>query len=235
MYIESRHTDTRMQSTPQNRWFWMGNVTSQFLLRLYFHSARLASPSFTNSHSFPVNFCSLPSSPTLYLLHWFLCDEIDSYSSPSRSLCFPDPPLFPFFTCFISVPLSHLISNANTPSNRRHHSMYLCECVRVCISVCVRKRLCLGRGDEFPPLIPFLRLRPCFPSRRGENPMEMQSQSFRVQTRTDTHAHACRRAHTHDHAQTHTLLQYRKGAMQKIVLDMVMRRGGSGCGEGGTF
>lgn len=113
--------------------------------------------------------------------------------------------------------------------------MYLCECVRVCICVCVRKGLCLGRGDEFPPLIPFLRVWPCFPSRRGENPMEMQSQSFRVQTRTDTHAHACTRAHTHDHAQTHTLLQYRKGAMQKIVLDMVMRRGGSGCGEGGTF
>lgn len=65
--------------------------------------------------------------------------------------------------------------------------------------------------------------------------MEMQSQSFRVQTRTDTHAHACTRAHTHDHAQTHTLLQYRKGAMQKIVLDMVMRRGGSGVVKGGLF
>lgn len=37
-----------------------------------------------------------------------------------------------------------------------------------------------------------------------------------------THTHA----HIHRHGPTYTVAHYRKGAMQKIVFDTVMRRGG---------
>lgn len=102
----------------------------------------------------------------------------------------------------------------------------------VCDDHTLKKGMCLGRGDEFSHLIPFLRLGPALRLCRQKIRWKCNHNQLRAQTKRDTHMH------THaTHAQTYSLAHYRKGAMQKIVLDMAMRKGARDVvmGWGGGF
>lgn len=88
-------------------------------------------------------------------------------------------------TCFISVPLSHLISTGNTPSSWGHHSVHACACV--CDDHTLMEGMCLGRGDEFSHLIPFLHLGPALRLCRQKIRWKCNHNQLRAQTRMDTH------------------------------------------------
>lgn len=138
------------------------------------------------------------------------------------------PPLLPFLSP------AHLINDANTPSNRGHYSQ--CRCVHVWPHT-LEKSAC-GTGRWVSLSDPISLSGPCTTPHRVKIRWKCnhnQLGSGREQTHMRAHTPARTPTHTHVHAQAHIPFHHCKGTMQKIVLDMVMRRRGPGCGEEGEL
>lgn len=124
----------------------------------------------------------------------FLSNSTFLIDFPAMRLMVTIPPSLPrsvslihlLSTCFISVPLSHLISTGNTLSSWGHHSL------DVCVMTTHSRRECVWEEEmSFPIWSHFFVWAPLSVCAGEKNQMEMQSQSVKgPDEEGHTHAHA---------------------------------------------
>lgn len=153
--------------------------------------------------------------------HRFSCNETDSYSS-SPLAWFPWSTPFSSSTCFITVPLSHLISDSNTPSNRGHHSQCVCVRERVSAWPHTLEGTVSGKGRWVSLSDPICPSGPCSPSRWEK--IRWKCNHNQLGSRRG-------RKHAHTHANTFHSTSAREPC-RKLFWTWWWGEGGLGCGEG---